>query len=155
MVGLLLQAGVGLAALALLAGLLKEAIPHGAATTATGEGGSLLAVSVLTALCNGALAAAVCAAQLALLLLCLKGVRSAGLAGAVGDRSRRQPDRSSGRVRTRLRMPQAESGFKVAVSQTVSPTHNLGAPRHMPTVKPVPNRAMPTAGTLIACPDKS
>jgi hypothetical protein len=40
-VGLLLQAGVGLAALALLAGLLKEAISDGAAAAATGEGGSV------------------------------------------------------------------------------------------------------------------
>ncbi|MEZ3179538.1 hypothetical protein KYY02_12850 [Streptomyces pimonensis] len=74
-IGLLLQAGLGLAALALLAGVLKAAIPVGTAAAATGEGGSVLAVSVLTAFSNGTLAAAVCTVQLALLLLCLRGVR--------------------------------------------------------------------------------
>ncbi|MDT9685051.1 hypothetical protein RND61_23755 [Streptomyces sp. TRM76323] len=61
--------------LALLAGLLQAAIPVGVAAAATREGGSALAASVLRAVSNGALGAAVCVVQLALLFLCLKGVR--------------------------------------------------------------------------------
>ncbi|MGA5022776.1 hypothetical protein ACPCBE_01810 [Streptomyces griseoincarnatus] len=75
LVGMLLQGGAGLAAAALLARLLETAIPISTAAAATQEGGNAFAASVLRAVGNGALAAAVCVVQFAVLLLCFRGVR--------------------------------------------------------------------------------
>ncbi|MBQ0878259.1 MULTISPECIES: hypothetical protein [Streptomyces] len=75
LVGRLLQGGAGLAAAALLARLLEAAIPISTAAAATQEGGHAFAGSVLRAVGNGALAAAACVVQLAVLLLCFRGIR--------------------------------------------------------------------------------
>lgn len=75
-VGLLVRAGAGLAVLAALAGAARAAVPLDAVAAATGEGGNAFAASVLRALSGGALVAALCVVQLALLAACFKGVRS-------------------------------------------------------------------------------
>ncbi|MGA5438451.1 hypothetical protein ACPCKW_02755 [Streptomyces griseoincarnatus] len=75
LVGMLLQGGAGLAAVALVARLLEAAVPVSTAAAATQEGGNAFAASVLRAVGNGALAAAVCVVQFAVLLLCFRGFR--------------------------------------------------------------------------------
>ncbi|CAL9317060.1 hypothetical protein ACFQZ0_29885 [Streptomyces erythrogriseus] len=75
LVGMLLQGGAGLAAAALLARSPEAAIPISTAAAATQEGGNAFAASVLRAVGNGAMAAAVCVVQFAVLLLCFRGVR--------------------------------------------------------------------------------
>ncbi|MEU3099424.1 hypothetical protein ABZ690_33080 [Streptomyces sp. NPDC006967] len=71
---MLLQGGAGPAA-ALLARLLEATIPISTAAAAAQEGGNAFAASVLRAGGNGALAAAVCVVQFAVLLLCFRGIR--------------------------------------------------------------------------------
>lgn len=77
LVGMLLQGGAGLAAVALVARLLEAeaVVPVSTAAAATQEGGNAFAASVLRAVGNGALAAAVCVVQFAVLLLCFRGFR--------------------------------------------------------------------------------
>ncbi|MBJ6614030.1 hypothetical protein NC658_02780 [Streptomyces griseoincarnatus] len=75
LVGMLLQGGAGLAAVALVARLLEAVVPVSTAAAATQEGGNAFAASVLRAVGNGALAAAVCVVQFAVLLLCFRGLR--------------------------------------------------------------------------------